>query len=98
MITTVTLNASIDKAYVMERAIENGTVMRVKEVRNTAGGKGLNVAKVARMCGADVQATGFAGGINGQYLEVFPCRGRDPQLHQHSGSEVRIHGVSGAGI
>ena len=57
MITTVTLNASIDKAYVMERAIENGTVMRVKEVRNTAGGKGLNVAKVARICGADVQAT-----------------------------------------
>lgn len=69
MVTTVTLNASIDKAYVMEHAIENGTVMRVKEVRNTAGGKGLNVAKVVRICGADVLATGFAGGFNGKYLE-----------------------------
>ena len=69
MITTVTLNASIDKAYVMQEAIENGTVMRVKEVRNTAGGKGLNVAKIAVICGAEVLATGFAGGFNGRYLE-----------------------------
>lgn len=29
MITTVTLNASIDKAYHMTEKIENGTVMRV---------------------------------------------------------------------
>lgn len=71
MITTVTLNASIDKAYVMREAIVNGTVMRVSEVRNTAGGKGLNVAKVARICGADVLATGFAGGFNGKYLEAL---------------------------
>ena len=86
MITTVTLNASIDKAYVMERAIENGTVMRVKEVRNTAGGKGLNVAKVARICGADVQATGFAGGFNGQYLE---------DLARRSDVETRFFHVEG---
>lgn len=71
MITTVTLNASIDKAYVMEQPIENGTVMRVKEVRNTAGGKGLNVAKVAHISGAEVCATGFAGGFNGMYLEAL---------------------------
>ena len=48
MITTVTLNASIDKAYHMEKAIENGTVMRVAVCRNTAGGKGLNVEKVIK--------------------------------------------------
>ena len=29
MITTVTMNASIDKAYFMDHTIENGTVMRV---------------------------------------------------------------------
>ena len=28
MITTVTMNASIDKAYFMDHTIENGTVMR----------------------------------------------------------------------
>lgn len=69
MITTVTLNASVDKAYHMTGAIENGTVMRVARVCNTAGGKGLNVARVAKACGSDVQATGLVGGFNGRYLE-----------------------------
>lgn len=71
MITTVTLNASIDKAYHMVDAIENGTVMRVTQVRNTAGGKGLNVARVIKICGSKVQATGLVGGFNGQYLEAL---------------------------
>lgn len=69
MITTITLNASIDKAYHMERAIENGTVMRVGAVRNTAGGKGMNVARIIRLCGENVLASGLAGGYNGRYLE-----------------------------
>jgi len=69
MITSVTLNTSIDKAYFMEKTIENGTVMRVSAVRNSAGGKGLNVARAAKLCQAEVLVTGFAGGFNGQYLE-----------------------------
>lgn len=69
MITTVTLNASVDKAYSMEQPIENGTVMRVASCRNSAGGKGLNVARIVRLCGAQVQTTGFCGGFNGRYLE-----------------------------
>lgn len=69
MITTITLNASIDKAYYMDRAIENGTVMRVKSIRNSAGGKGLNVARVVRLCNEKVKASGLAGGYNGKYLE-----------------------------
>ena len=32
MITTVTLNASIDKAYRMTQKVEYGTVMRVAEM------------------------------------------------------------------
>lgn len=69
MITTVTMNASIDKAYYMEGDAENGTVMRVASVHNSAGGKGLNVARAAMLCGAKVQATGLVGGFNGMYLE-----------------------------
>lgn len=69
MITTVTLNASIDKAYYMNETIQNGTVMRVGSCRNSAGGKGLNVARVIQLCKADVLATGFVGGYNGKYLE-----------------------------
>ena len=69
MITTVTLNASVDKAYSMEQPIENGTVMRVASCRNSAGGKGLNVVRIVKLCGAQVQTTGFCGGFNGRYLE-----------------------------
>lgn len=67
MITTVTLNASIDKLYTVED-VTLDTVMRVQEVCNTAGGKGLNVAKVARTLGEKTRAMGFVGGYNGQYL------------------------------
>ena len=89
MITTVTLNASIDKAYVMREAIENGTVMRVKEVRNTAGGKGLNVAKIAVICGAEVLATGFAGGFNGRYLESLAAESHVATCFCHVEGETR---------
>ena len=68
MILTVTLNTSIDKLYLME-SVKPETVMRVKEVHNTAGGKGLNVSRVATKLGEPVTATGFTGGFNGQYLE-----------------------------
>lgn len=76
MITTVTLNTSIDKAYFMEKKIENGTVMRVASVRNTAGGKGLNVARIVKLCGEEVRATGFVGGFNGEYLKSLLDRDR----------------------
>jgi tagatose 6-phosphate kinase len=68
MILTVTLNTSIDKLYLMT-GIKPETVMRVKEVHNTAGGKGLNVSRVAGKLGEEVTATGFVGGFNGKYLE-----------------------------
>lgn len=68
MITTVTLNVAIDKAYVIGE-FKQGEVMRVLQCTNTAGGKGLNVAKVARLCGEEVLATGFVGGHAGAYIE-----------------------------
>lgn len=71
MIATITLNASIDKAYFMDGAMKNGTVMRVAEIRNSAGGKGLNVARVIRRCKEEVLASGLVGGYNGKYLEAL---------------------------
>ena len=68
MILTVTLNTSIDKLYLMS-GVRPETVMRVKEVHNTAGGKGLNVSRIAGKLGEEVVATGFVGGFNGKYLE-----------------------------
>lgn len=68
MIVTVTLNAAIDKRYVVER-FRPGEVNRVKECTYTPGGKGLNVSKPAAIAGEAVVATGFVGGHAGHYIE-----------------------------
>ena len=68
MITTVTLNAAIDKLYLVDQ-FETGKVTRVKECNATAGGKGLNVSRVATILGEKVTATGFIGGHSGQFVE-----------------------------
>ena len=67
MITTVTLNAAIDKTYYVGR-FDAGKVNRVPKVLATPGGKGINVARVLRQLGAEVKATGFVGGKNGEFI------------------------------
>lgn len=69
MITTVTMNASIDKAYQIKGFLNPGTVMRVADYKNSAGGKGLNAARVVHLCGVPVKATGIVGGCNGDYVQ-----------------------------
>ena len=68
MILTVTLNPSIDVSYPLEHLATN-TVNRVKNVRKTAGGKGLNVSRVIHQMDHDILATGFIGGYFGQWLQ-----------------------------
>lgn len=68
MILTVTLNAAIDKRYVVD-GFQVGEVNRVRECAYTPGGKGLNVSKPAAIAGARVVATGFVGGHVGHYIE-----------------------------
>lgn len=68
MILTVTLNAAIDKRYVVDN-FKVGEVNRVKECAYVPGGKGLNVSKPASIAGAKVVATGFVGGHAGNYIE-----------------------------
>ena len=68
MITTVTLNASIDKIYTIASELAVGEVQRVATVIDNAGGKGLNCARAVATCGEQVMATGFVGGHNGAYL------------------------------
>lgn len=68
MIVTVTLNASIDKAYYLNSPVKDGTVHRVSVVDNSAGGKGLNASRAIATLNYPVCATGFVGGNNGRYL------------------------------
>lgn len=67
MILTVTLNAAIDKRYVVSD-FKEGEVNRVSECEYVPGGKGLNVSKPLAIAGADVVATGFVGGYAGEYI------------------------------
>ncbi len=67
MILRVTANAAIDKRYVVSSFGVNA-VNRVKTADLSAGGKGLNVTRTARIAGADVVATGFLGGHAGRFV------------------------------
>lgn len=67
MILTVTANAAIDKRYVVER-FGTGNVNRVKSCAANAGGKGINVSRVASLLGTDITATGFLGGHAGRFI------------------------------
>ncbi|MBU5268098.1 hexose kinase [Virgibacillus proomii] len=67
MILTITLNPSVDIQYRLPDYQEN-TVNRVSDVSKTAGGKGLNVARVLKQLGEDVAASGFLGGSLGNFI------------------------------
>ncbi|MDQ2687685.1 MAG: 1-phosphofructokinase family hexose kinase [Armatimonadota bacterium] len=66
-ILTVTLNAAVDKTYTVPGFALNG-VYRPTQMRVTAGGKGINVARVYQTLGGQAVATGFLGGSNGHYI------------------------------
>ncbi len=68
MITTVTLNAAIDKTYFLPQ-FQMGVVTRVDDMIVTPGGKGINSARVIHQLGQHVTATGFVGGNNGHYIQ-----------------------------
>lgn len=93
MILTVTLNAAIDKRYVVD-GFRIGEVNRVKECTYTPGGKGLNVSKPAAIAGDQVVATGFIGGHAGRYIEdslkPFGIKGAFYHLKEESRSCINI--------
>ncbi len=66
---TITLNASVDTYYRLE-ALTIGAITRTANPVRTAGGKGLNVARVLKQLGIDVTATGFVGGRNGDFIRA----------------------------
>lgn len=67
MIMTVTMNPSVDIGYHLDTFLLDD-VNRVNEVSKTAGGKGLNVARVVHDLGLQVGATGIIGGTLGEFI------------------------------
>ncbi|MCX8728143.1 hexose kinase [Gilliamella sp. B2838] len=68
MILTITMNPSVDISYPLAKFNIND-INRVKDVRKTAGGKGLNVTRGIKYSGIDVLASGIVGGTTGEYIQ-----------------------------
>ncbi len=67
MIYTVTLNPAIDKTAVISN-FTAGRVNRVENLREDAGGKGINVSKCLKALGAESVAVLLLAGDAGQHL------------------------------
>lgn len=61
------MNPSVDISYPLEKLVLDD-VNRVADVTKTAGGKGLNVARVLKQLEEDVAATGYLGGALGAFI------------------------------
>jgi tagatose 6-phosphate kinase len=69
-ILTVTLNPAIDKQWWLDD-LQMGEVNRVLKVNNTAGGKGLNEARVLHQLKLNVTVSGIIAGGNGASLKML---------------------------
>lgn len=98
MILTVTLNAAIDKVYRLDH-IRPGEVNRVVSVAPSAGGKGLNVSRVAQSLGSEILSTGIIGGRNGQrILDLLKEEGlKSDFLEAPIESRICLNIIDGAG-
>ena len=67
MILTVTLNPAVDFTVFGGPFLPH-TTNRGQDIPPDPGGKGNNVARVAKFLGADVSATGFLGGFTGDFI------------------------------
>lgn len=93
MILTVTLNAALDVTYTVERLHPHRT-HRVQQVRQRAGGKGINVARVLRALGQPTVVTGLAGGRTGEAIrEDLAVAGLPDELVPVAGESRRTVAV-----
>lgn len=88
-VVTVTLNAAVDKSYIVPDFTLD-QIHRPKEARTTAGGKGINVARVYRSLGGRAVATGFLGGSNGDFIAGQLVREEIPGDFVRTTEESRV--------
>lgn len=68
MITTITLNPSVDRGYRLKEFKKNG-VYRCVDYSLTPGGKGINVSRVLNQLKVKVMCLGFLGGFSGEFIK-----------------------------
>ncbi len=101
MILTVTANPTIDRVYFIDD-FKIGRVHRVNQISRSAGGKGINVARVAGLMGIKTAAMGFVGGYTGDFIQAEIEKQGIKNLFTHIVGETRTcvnisnkNGVSG---
>ena len=101
MITTICLNPCFDKTVSVERLMP-GQVNRIRDARVDLGGKGINVAVVARRLGLEVQALGIMG-ENGA-AELTSLMDREGLKHEfmavpgHVRTNMKVLSLDGQGV
>jgi 1-phosphofructokinase len=98
MILTVTLNPSVDETLFVEELHTHDT-NRVIRVEVDAGGKGINLARVAHALGSEVLATGFLGGKTGRFVQAVLDDEGVPHdfltLHQSTRRNLCVEEITG---
>ena len=86
MILTVSLNPAVDYV-VFGDSFMVGETNRGEDIAPDPGGKGNNAARIAHALGAEVQATGMAGGFTGAFIEdSLRAEGIRPDFYRTSGA------------
>jgi len=90
MLLVITPNPAIDRVLEVP-GFRDAEVCRVTHRRDGAGGKGLNVARVARTLGLDALVVGPIGGTTGQQVAMLAAaEGIAARWHRLERGETRI--------
>ncbi|WP_293784680.1 hexose kinase [uncultured Aeromicrobium sp.] len=99
MILTVTCNPALDISYELP-SLTPGAVHRVARVKEVAGGKGVNVARVLHQLGRSTRLTGLAtgsfnedlrfDGLDARFVEVLPSVRRTLVIVEESGATTSL--------
>lgn len=99
MISTITLNPSIDKTIYVSKLTCNDT-NRISKVEIDAGGKGINCSRMLAELGAETKALAFLGGVTGHYIQFVMEKAGVPleyvEIEKPTRVNVCIEDMSGA--
>ena len=89
VILTVALNAALDVTYHLAGTATPHTTHRVARVREAAGGKALNTARILHTLGEPVIAGGLVGGATGETIVSLLPPGLRHRFHRIAGASRR---------
>ena len=101
MITTICLNPCFDKTVNVD-TLRVGQVNRIRDARVDLGGKGINVAVVAKRLGLDVQCIGVMGEDGAE--ELTALMDREEISHNflkepgHVRTNTKVYSLDGQGV